>query len=71
MDSSRDVLIEHTYIDTGDDAIALKSGEDEAGRRYGKACFFFVIFFSYESCLFTKTGTLPRKPTLQIGFVAV
>ena len=35
VDSSRNVLIEHTYIDTGDDAIALKSGEGKPGQDFG------------------------------------
>jgi hypothetical protein len=32
-ESSRDVLIENCVFDTGDDAITLKSGRDEEGRR--------------------------------------
>ena len=36
VDSSEDVLIERVMIDTGDDAIAIKSGEDAAGRTFGR-----------------------------------
>ena len=32
-ESCRDVLIEHTLFDTGDDCIAIKSGRNEDGRR--------------------------------------
>ncbi|HEV2764088.1 MAG TPA: glycoside hydrolase family 28 protein [Pyrinomonadaceae bacterium] len=32
-ESSRDVLIEDCYFDTGDDCIAIKSGRDDDGRR--------------------------------------
>ena len=32
-ESCRDVLIEHTVFDTGDDCIAIKSGRNEDGRR--------------------------------------
>eukprot|EP01022_Parablepharisma_sp_SALTPOND_P004550 TRINITY_DN120500_c0_g1_i1.p1 TRINITY_DN120500_c0_g1~~TRINITY_DN120500_c0_g1_i1.p1 ORF type:complete len:433 (+),score=25.76 TRINITY_DN120500_c0_g1_i1:107-1300(+) len=35
-DSSRNVLIRDSVICTGDDHIAIKSGVDEYGRRYGK-----------------------------------
>jgi DNA sulfur modification protein DndE len=35
LDSTRNVLIEGCVIDTGDDAICLKSGRDEEGRRRG------------------------------------
>jgi unsaturated rhamnogalacturonyl hydrolase len=34
-ESSRDVLIEDCYFDTGDDCIAIKSGRDDDGRRVG------------------------------------
>lgn len=34
-ESSRDVLIEECYFDTGDDCIAIKSGRNEDGRRLG------------------------------------
>lgn len=33
LDSCRDVLVEDSAFDVGDDAICLKSGRDEAGRR--------------------------------------
>lgn len=33
LDSCRDVLVEDSTFDVGDDAICLKSGRDEAGRR--------------------------------------
>ncbi|MDP0500839.1 MAG: sialate O-acetylesterase [Verrucomicrobiota bacterium JB022] len=36
-ESSRDVLIEETLFDTGDDCIAIKSGKNNDGRRVGKA----------------------------------
>nr|QDK56810.1 polygalacturonase [Mangifera indica] len=35
-DSSNDVCIEHCYISTGDDLIAIKSGWDEYGISYGR-----------------------------------
>ena len=35
LDSTRNVLIEGCVIDTGDDAVCLKSGRDEEGRRRG------------------------------------
>jgi polygalacturonase len=37
VDSCRNVLIEHATVDAGDDAICLKSGRDEEGRRRGRA----------------------------------
>jgi len=37
-ESCRNVLIEDCDIDTGDDAVAIKSGLDEAGRRRGLPC---------------------------------
>ena len=36
IDSSRNVLVEHCYFDTGDDAVCLKSGINEDGRRVGR-----------------------------------
>ena len=36
VDSSRFVRISDTYINAGDDAICLKSGKDEEGRRVGR-----------------------------------
>jgi len=36
IDSSRNVLIEHCYINAGDDAVALKSGMNEDGRRVAR-----------------------------------
>jgi hypothetical protein len=36
IDSSRDVRISDSYLDTGDDAICLKSGRDVDGRRVGR-----------------------------------
>ena len=36
IDSCRNVLVEDTKVDAGDDAICLKSGRDEEGRRLGK-----------------------------------
>jgi polygalacturonase len=35
LDSCRDVLVSDCQVDVGDDAICLKSGKDEAGRRRG------------------------------------
>jgi DNA sulfur modification protein DndE len=35
LESSRNVLLENCVFDTGDDAITLKSGRDEEGRRRG------------------------------------
>lgn len=36
IDSSKNALIEDSFFSTGDDAIAIKSGRDEDGRRVGK-----------------------------------
>jgi polygalacturonase len=36
LDSSRYALVEHCLLDTGDDAICLKSGINEDGRRVGR-----------------------------------
>ena len=36
LDSTRNALVEHCYFDTGDDAIAIKSGLNEDGWRVGK-----------------------------------
>lgn len=35
-DSSSNVLIEDCYVDSGDDAVAIKSGMDYAGRRFAR-----------------------------------
>ncbi|MFT3827905.1 MAG: glycoside hydrolase family 28 protein [Chitinophagaceae bacterium] len=35
-DACRNVLIKDCYFDTGDDCIAIKSGRDEDGRKYGR-----------------------------------
>lgn len=35
-DACKNVLIKDCYFDTGDDCIAIKSGRDEDGRRYGR-----------------------------------
>jgi polygalacturonase len=36
LDSSRNVLVEHCLFDVGDDAVCLKSGINEDGRRVGR-----------------------------------
>ena len=36
VDSSRDVLIEHCWFSTGDDAVVVKSGRDRDGREIGR-----------------------------------
>lgn len=36
VDSSRDVLIEHCWFRTGDDAVVVKSGRDRDGREVGR-----------------------------------
>ena len=38
IDACRDVTIEHSTFDAGDDAICIKSGKDEPGRRRGVPC---------------------------------
>lgn len=38
IDACRNVVVEHSHFDAGDDAICIKSGKDEAGRRRGRAC---------------------------------
>ena len=42
-DSSHDVLIERVVIDTGDDAIAIKSGWDAPGVAYGQPSYNIVV----------------------------
>jgi len=42
-DSCRNVLIENCGFDTSDDAIGIKSGKNEDGRRVGKSCENIVI----------------------------
>ncbi len=36
IDSSRDILLEDSFFNTGDDAIVIKSGKDQDGRRVNK-----------------------------------
>lgn len=43
LDSCRYALIEHCTFDVGDDAICLKSGKDEAGRKLGLPCEYVTI----------------------------
>jgi polygalacturonase len=38
IESCRNVLIKDCHVDVGDDAICLKSGKDEEGRRRGRPC---------------------------------
>jgi polygalacturonase len=38
IDACRDVTVEHSQFDAGDDAICIKSGKDEPGRRRGVPC---------------------------------
>jgi hypothetical protein len=43
IDACRRVLLYRSHFDVGDDAICLKSGKDEEGRRRGRACEDIVI----------------------------
>lgn len=43
VESCKNVLIENCSFDVGDDAICIKSGKNEDGRRYGIACENLVI----------------------------
>ncbi|ASA23619.1 glycoside hydrolase family 28 protein [Paenibacillus donghaensis] len=43
LDSCAYALVEHCRFDVGDDAICLKSGKDEEGRRLGLPCRFITI----------------------------
>ena len=38
VESCKNVLIANCFFDAGDDAICLKSGKDEDGRRRGEPC---------------------------------
>jgi polygalacturonase len=38
LDSCRNVKLTHSHFDAGDDAICIKSGKDEAGRKRGVPC---------------------------------
>ncbi len=51
VDSCRDVLIEHCNIDTGDDAISLKSGRGLAAQQLGRPCENITI----RDCLLTSS----------------
>lgn len=42
-ESCKNVLIEHCYLNTGDDSFAIKSGKNEEGRRRGIPCENVVI----------------------------
>jgi polygalacturonase len=46
VDSSRNVLIEHCYFNTGDDCICMKSGMNEDGWRVGKPTENVVVRFN-------------------------
>lgn len=43
LDSCRFALVEQCSFDVGDDAICLKSGKDEAGRKLGKPCEYVMV----------------------------
>lgn len=43
LDSCSHALVEHSTFDVGDDAICLKSGKDEEGRKLGKPCCYITI----------------------------
>lgn len=43
LESCRHSLVEHCTFDVGDDAICLKSGKDEEGRKRGLACEYATI----------------------------
>lgn len=43
LESCTHALVEHCGFDVGDDAICLKSGKDEEGRRAGRACRYITI----------------------------
>ncbi|MCQ4085471.1 glycoside hydrolase family 28 protein [Saccharibacillus sp. JS10] len=43
LESCSHALVEHNVFDVGDDAICLKSGKDEEGRRLGMPCQFITI----------------------------
>lgn len=43
LESCTHALVEHCRFDVGDDAICLKSGKDEEGRRAGRACRYITI----------------------------
>ncbi|WNS46504.1 glycoside hydrolase family 28 protein [Paenibacillus sp. MMS20-IR301] len=43
LESCSHALVEHCSFDVGDDAICLKSGKDEEGRRAGRPCRYITI----------------------------
>ena len=43
IDACKNVLVENCSFDVGDDAICIKSGKDEDGRKVGKPCENLVI----------------------------
>ena len=58
-DSSRNILIEYCYFDTDDDAVAIKSGKNEDGRRVGKSSENIVVRHCYSKG--------PRWGSISIG----
>ncbi|GMV90428.1 MAG: polygalacturonase [Candidatus Hydrogenedentota bacterium] len=49
VDSSRNVLIEHCYFNTGDDCICMKSGMNEDGWRVGKPTENVVVRYNHTA----------------------
>ena len=43
LESCRYAVVEHCTFDVGDDAICLKSGKDESGRKLGLPCEYVTI----------------------------
>ena len=43
IDACKNVIVENSSFDVGDDAICIKSGKDEDGRKQGKACENLII----------------------------
>lgn len=43
LESCTHALVEHSSFDVGDDAICLKSGKDEEGRKWGMPCQYITI----------------------------
>jgi polygalacturonase/outer membrane protein assembly factor BamB len=59
LDSTRNALVEHCFLDTDDDAVAIKSGINEDGRRVGKPSENIVVRHCYSKG--------PRWGSISIG----